>query len=790
MYCLRDQAGVSLRTSGFPLMVAEDRFLNQMLTRRLTSRLSNAAHDHVPHGHMDNHFINNPIVSSELPRTAQSVIGKEASRSRMLRWILLALVFLLCSCSVRTDPSLHQSGGCAPSSSPFLKQDSRISGRISYCEQGDTFTGTIETAEYPAGTRRVELVLAGYPGNPGIVLSAVPTGAGAPIALQTPKPGEQWTTFVAAVPETLAKAPFRIRLEDRSTEPFGWAGLGGSNFSLATNLLQNGLPMLAALLLANSWLIALIFCLPTRDHQPTRIINGMLALGCAALTIVAAFVISTSIGKLVSASLLLLPFPVALVRGWRRNGIWTDLIGVQKALLPVLLLSVFVLWIGLFPFHWAGNTWEEPAARWLGLPMDAWLPLVFGNMLRDGRLDVPMIGDWLSSDRPPLQAGLYLLFYKLAPDSRGLVYQAVSTWAQALVLVPMNLLLARYMGRRGRALALFVLAMSPLVLLNSLFVWPKLLAAAFSIIYYLALFPRQGRAHDWQVAGIAAALAMLSHGGALFFLVAATLLHLIWNRGVGGAMFLRTGITAVLIYSPWIAYQRFIDPPGDRLIKWHFAGKIPVSDESAAHAIVSAYSQLSLGDWLAGRVANLGVLVRGAVSFFEDAVRAVIYHDQAAISHLVKASFYQTSYSLWFASPLWLIPCFALPFMLRNHRRFADSNLGALLTTVMLSLAIWVLMMFEPRSTIIHQGAYASILLLEAVVLVALYRCLKPLFFVVCVANVMIAAAAYAFDRYYFDNQVLYIGGVTLACTALAWTCWVTTNGDEYRWPMTERPSA
>lgn len=49
--------------------------------------------------------------------------------------------------------------------------------------------------------------------------------------------------------------------------------------------------------------------------------------------------------------------------------------------------------------------------------------MLFGDMLARGRLDIPMVGDWLSSDRPPLQVGLYLMLYKLLPHNHVLVYQ-------------------------------------------------------------------------------------------------------------------------------------------------------------------------------------------------------------------------------------------------------------------------------------------------------------------------------------------------------------------------------
>jgi len=712
------------------------------------------------------------IGVAELVDHTSSVPRAFANVTRcMVNWVLLACLLFLGGCSPYPDPLLQTEGGCAPSSSPFLPPDTSVDGRITYCEGGDGWTGKIQSRPYPPGTRNVEIMLTGYPDSPGVTVSAVANTGQATIALATPQPRERWQRFMLEIPPEIARTGFRIRIDDRSSAHFGWAGMGASNASPATAFASGVLPMLAAVLLGNAWLIAVSLCLPGAGHPRDRLLQGLLASGCAWLLIFNGYVLSVQLGGTLALLLLALPFPLAVAIGWRRRTLLADTASMQKMLLPVLMLACLVLWIGLFPFHWDGQPNGDPAIRWPNLSTDAWLPLLFGDMLARGKLDVPMVGDWLSSDRPPLQVGLYLLLYKLLPDARGLVYQGISTWAQALVLLPLTSLLSRFMSKRAQTMALFVLCLSPLMLLNTLFVWPKLLAAAFSLIYYLMLFPADGAPKRWAQAGIAAAMALLAHGGALFFLVGASLMHLAWYRRQSLTMLIRTGSLAVVLYLPWMAYQRLVDPPGDRLIKWHFAGKIPVSDESALHAIASAYSQITPAMWLSARMENIAIIVKGALSGPYDALRVIARQDPATISRFVDEDFFYLFHSLWFASPLLLPPCLALMYWRARSRRQADPVLKDLLqvvATIVLVMFIWAIAIFEGGTTTVHIGAYAPVVLLQLSVLAVIWRTSVSLFYVICLANIAAALSAYAFDRHFLPGlQSIYLTGNLFLCGGL-----------------------
>ncbi len=95
-----------------------------------------------------------------------------------------------------------------------------------------------------------------------------------------------------------------------------------------------------------------------------------------------------------------------------------------------------------------------------------------------------------------------------------------------------------------------------------------------------------------MLAGVLGALAVLAHGGAVFAVVGL----IPWAVARLG----KRGWIALLvlgaIYAPWFAFQHVADPPGDRLIKWHFAGTdIDTRDDrNPLDAITSSYRDAGL----------------------------------------------------------------------------------------------------------------------------------------------------------------------------------------------------
>ncbi|WP_228739790.1 hypothetical protein [Xanthomonas euvesicatoria] len=683
------------------------------------------------------------------------------------KWHAIAVLSMsLLACQQSPHPGLLQEGGCPPKQSPYLKQAPSIDGRITYCDQGDASTGEIRTTAYPAGTRRVTVMMAGYPDTEGVRILAVATDGSFTSTLKADKIGESWKSVTFQLPEAAQTHAFYLQLVDDATGPFGWAGMGFDRAGLSTTLPAHALPMALAILTAHLWIILAGLLLPRTWTIPARALCAVLALGAASGCVIASYIASPTLGGIIAYGLAALPLLALPLRLRRGPAPIAEAAALHHIFFPSFLLTLLILWIGLYPFSWDGQDWQVAANRWRNLPMDSWLPLTFAEMVSAGRLDVPMIGDWLSSDRPPLQSGLYLLFFHSWLPGGGLIYQALSTWAQALVLVPLLVLVGTLPLRSQRAAIVFALALSPLVLLNGLFVWPKLFAATFCAIFHIALFGPASIARParWSMAGLAAAMAMLSHGGALFALVGSTAALLLLKRKQALWVLVKTGILAVSAYLPWVGYQRLIDPPGDRLLKWHFAGQVPVTQDSFLHVLRAAYADLGFGQWLAGRAYNLNSLMHGSFGFFGDALALFRSYSPAAITTVVDNSFFYGAYSLWFASPLWLLPCIAYALAKHRNLRLVRFPSDLALATAF-SFLLWILVIYEPGQTIIHQGAYFSFLMSMLVVLIMLAQCLPPALYAVVALNVAVAALAYAFDRP-FDgaSSAIYIGA-TLALT-------------------------
>lgn len=259
-----------------------------------------------------------------------------------------------------------------------------------------------------------------------------------------------------------------------------------------------------------------------------------------------------------------------------------DIVLLVLILLPGLLLAAVVFSSqDQSPLTTAQNFWSHP------LPPDNVIPFLFGEHMRSGYVPSPLLGDWLSSDRPPLLSGIYLI---AAASFSEWGYQGVASIAQ-LTVVPTSFWLAlRLGGSLFRSLAASALvATSPLVLVNSIYVWPKLQAAAFVLTCVGLLLKRMTRLES-SLFALLIAFAVLSHGGVLFSILGVPAWLLVQKRSEAVRLAPYAGLSLLTVL-PWIGYQRFIDPPGNRLLRWHLAGTMEPGADTLG-AISSLYQSL------------------------------------------------------------------------------------------------------------------------------------------------------------------------------------------------------
>ncbi|WP_147040396.1 hypothetical protein [Skermanella aerolata] len=388
-----------------------------------------------------------------------------------------------------------------------------------------------------------------------------------------------------------------------------------------------------------------------------------------------------------------------------------------EAAVPVIGLAlasiVLALWTHL------GTDLSQPIEtarlRWThSLPTDNILPFIFVENLRDGVIRIPMVGEWLSSDRPPLQVGLYLLL-GLPIGYDMLNYQFSSISFQMFCLVGVWVLTrALEISPRYAILAMVTTFFTPFVIVNGSFVWPKLISGGIlcitTALYFTPLHDRTRG--DWLMgaaAGLSAAFALLGHGATSFALAAMALTALALHR-FGRPNYLLAGFVAfVLMYAPWMAYQNYYDPPANRLTKWHLLGVIEIDSRTIGEAARDQLASTSMLAWIDGRLQNFSWLFLD----YDNVVHKTILASEHVAAGDIDAARkmlaeVRVSQFFFMASGLGVIGVFSylvpLGLILSKTRPLA--------LLFMISSMVWVWLMFLPGSTVIHQGSMLPQLLL------------------------------------------------------------------------------
>ncbi|HEY1793160.1 MAG TPA: hypothetical protein VGG34_09595 [Opitutaceae bacterium] len=320
------------------------------------------------------------------------------------------------------------------------------------------------------------------------------------------------------------------------------------------------------------------------------------------------YFLSPSAGKALSWLCLAL-----LAWGWlsrKRGGTFPKEYGGPLVL--VALSGAFLLGI-LYLFHSQMAYYQLAAERFIsGQPGDDRLTFDFANLLYHGLHPKELGAGWLSSDRPPLQEGWQLLAW---PISGALGLSDIASSGASALFFQLAWIFALYgllrtIGLSPRRALAWTAAAVPLgfFVMNSLYTWPKLSAGAFACgAFGISIMGAQRPPARWvAAAGLFAALACLSHGGAAFSLLgAAPWVAWMAMKGQARAWALAAAVF-ILMVGPWIAYQKLFAPPGDRLLKWHLAGHTEIDGRTLAEDLADAYGRLSPSEIAARKLGNLG----------------------------------------------------------------------------------------------------------------------------------------------------------------------------------------
>ncbi|MDP3073385.1 MAG: hypothetical protein Q8N18_24045 [Opitutaceae bacterium] len=406
-----------------------------------------------------------------------------------------------------------------------------------------------------------------------------------------------------------------------------------------------------------------------------------------------------------------------LAHAWLRPHQATDAPATRARLgrLVALMLLAGCFYISVL-FIWTKPSFTATAShRFLpNMPGDPDIPRIFAERLDIGVSPKAIGGDWLSSDRPPLQTGIALVSL---PALRALGFghdKACATagvWFQ-LLWIPALWMFLRWLGLTERAAqaAATAAVFTGFLLFNSVFVWPKLGGAALVLIGFGVMFgdPREvAPRRRGPVFGVLAACGALAHGGVMFSLLALAPLVLLSLRRRWRAWLLAAAVFAV-VSLPWTAYQRFYEPPGNRLVKWHLGGQIAPDDRGALETLIDGYRALGWEKAIATRQANARDILDGRWRLMFAPV------DAGARAALRADEFFRP-----FRAPAaWILGLVALPVLgwklfrgqAKWHRRGGRHRLAV--AWLGLTLAAWLALMFLPGSTLTHLGSYVVPLLL------------------------------------------------------------------------------
>lgn len=474
---------------------------------------------------------------------------------------------------------------------------------------------------------------------------------------------------------------------------------------LVIHLVLTGLPGVAAALFAAARGVRAV---------PVLLAAGLAASGAGAMLGFWAYYADPLAGESFS---YLLAFGSALVVAWVLIVRAVPRQVLRELAVPLALWALGSFFLVFLGFMHGGVSQPIALAQsrfFESLPSDNLIPQFFADWFyANGHSGTPPVfpGEWLASDRPPLQIGYVLVQRPFAWDTTGLHYQVLGVVLQQLWIVGLwALLLAARVSRTTRALTMVTVLVSGLAIVNGFYVWPKLLPAALLLgAAALVLTPlwEELRGSLWAAALFAAlcGLAMLAHGASVFGVV--PLLAVAAWRGLPSWRWLGVAaLVGVVALAPWSAYQKYGDPPGNRLVKWQVGGVVEIDDRGTGEAIVDTYGDIGIGGAIDYKLDNFETMVGGGEAY--DSLKNGL--DSGSLTEVVRSI---RSVSFFFLLPslgLLLLGPVAMALAWRRRSREEPEWRFALLCFAAFAIGavVWGLVIIggEPARTSIHVGSY------------------------------------------------------------------------------------
>lgn len=571
----------------------------------------------------------------------------------------------------------------------------------------DTNEGTLRIGPFPAPAQ-LQLAVSGYPHREANDLFLEMTGTNLRFSLPVGDVGERWAVQTFEIPFGWQARLVTLVAVDRSRGIGGWLAISeplspAGEFGFAATLVTwicNGLLLGVCFMAAARWLEGKAWAPPP---WIALIAGGMVAL--AAYATFWAYFAHPILGRIFSCTVLgAAAFAVARTpsRCVGHKAEWPAVLTLLAlvGLFYIGMLHLFSVERGFYDL--AGNRFIE------NLPGDNRLSHDLATLLYHGQNPKIPGAQWLSSDRPPLQAGWQLLTW---PFTDWLGFGAHTAGGTAAIWFQLLWIPAAYGLQRAFRLSpsrscawIAVMALSGFFMLHTVFTWPKLSAAAFvcgTFGFWVLPTDQPRRQTDFLVGAILAALGWLSHGGAAFSLLP-LVPWIAWRAWHGEARVwtLAAGVF-LLLAAPWLCYQKLSDPPGNRLLKWHLGGQVEIDARGTWQTIRENYRAIGWKRALGAKEENLRLQIAGSwrgLADFSPAKAPARRDDE--FFHTVRAL-------SWWPIGLLLMPLAAL--QAKTRRRLASVRRAhlALAAWTALTTVVWCLLMFAGNNAVIHQGSYA-----------------------------------------------------------------------------------
>ncbi len=457
----------------------------------------------------------------------------------------------------------------------------------------------------------------GFAGDPGLRIYVECIANGATLAVANARTNTQWSEAMVVRPHGWCAGDARLRVHSDSHDKYIGFGtpfristiaylksqfLGLFAFYLVLFAAVAGLCLAASAAATRWW--------PRSDPLAA----GFIGMGIGGYAMFFAFYDSHFVGKRVAYLLLLL----ALAGYWRWMKAASDGEWAKTWRAPLFAWFLVSLAYALLLFSadngagaWLANARFAPV-RW---STDNQLPMLIAEYLTRFDLAKLDLGVWQVSDRTPLSYGLHAWLRiptlwiargndgaHLAPQVHALIGILLNT---AWVPVLTHILRRLQLSPRTTAIALATAALLPFCLFNSIYAWPKLLGGAFGLLALWLLVverrePGEGSGTTrWLLASLLSALALLSHGGTVFGLLAMLALAFVLVPWPRIRTLLGSGIAGVALLVPWLLWQRMVQPHGNALMKSVFAGTYGFDERNVGvlDTIARSYGAIGFSDW-------------------------------------------------------------------------------------------------------------------------------------------------------------------------------------------------